>query len=143
VIEKGRVYIEATRTIQQGQELGYDYEIGREPDDPPNVDEIFACRCGTAKCRGTMLPRRRSARPRTATAAQRPVADEQRHAGAARRVHRGVGDRNADQVDQRQAQADGDRREARRGARLSVAPRMTSRKNIVITTSVTSAAVSE
>ena len=55
VIEKGRVWIEATRTIQPGQELGYDYEIGREPDDPDDVDEIFACRCGSPKCRGTML----------------------------------------------------------------------------------------
>ena len=64
VIEKGRVWIEATRTIQQGQELGYDYEIGREPDDPDNVDEIFACRCGSPKCRGTMLwpPERPEAR---------------------------------------------------------------------------------
>ncbi len=55
VIQKSRVYIEATRTIQPGEELGYDYEIGREADDPPNVDEIFACRCGSPKCRGTML----------------------------------------------------------------------------------------
>jgi hypothetical protein len=55
VIEKGRVWIEATRTIQAGDELGYDYEIGREPDDPDDVDEIFACRCGSPKCRGTML----------------------------------------------------------------------------------------
>lgn len=55
VIEKGRVFIEATRVIEKGQELGYDYEIGREKDDPPNVDEIFACRCGSPKCRGTML----------------------------------------------------------------------------------------
>lgn len=55
VIEKGRVYIEAARVIQAGEELGYDYEIGREKDDPPNVDEIFACRCGSVKCRGTML----------------------------------------------------------------------------------------
>jgi uncharacterized protein len=55
VIQKSRVYIEAVRTIQPGEELGYDYEIGREPDDPPNVDEIFACRCGSPKCRGTML----------------------------------------------------------------------------------------
>lgn len=55
VIQKSRVYIEAVRTIQPGEELGYDYEIGREPDDPPNVDEIFACRCGAPKCRGTML----------------------------------------------------------------------------------------
>lgn len=66
VIENGRVYIEAIRTIQPGEELGYDYEIGREPDDPPNVDEIFACRCGTAKCRGTMLwpPKRPEPKPR-------------------------------------------------------------------------------
>ena len=66
---------------------------------------------------------------------QRPAADEQRRAGAARRVHRGVGDRDADQVDQRQAQADGDRREAGRAPRSSVAPRMTIRKKKVITTS--------
>ncbi|NDD74493.1 MAG: SET domain-containing protein [Gammaproteobacteria bacterium] len=55
VIEERRVFIEATRTIEAGEELGYDYEIGREPDDPPNIDEIFACRCGSRKCRGTML----------------------------------------------------------------------------------------
>ena len=55
VIEDRRVFIEATRDIAKGEELGYDYEIGREKDDPPNVDEIFACRCGSPKCRGTML----------------------------------------------------------------------------------------
>ena len=55
VIEQRRVFIESTRDIAKGEELGYDYEIGREKDDPDNVDEIFACRCGTAKCRGTML----------------------------------------------------------------------------------------
>jgi hypothetical protein len=55
VIENRRVFIDATRDIQPGQELGYDYEIGREKDDPPNVDEIYACRCGSPKCRGTML----------------------------------------------------------------------------------------
>ena len=55
VIEDRRVFIETTRVVQKGEELGYDYEIGREKDDPPNVDEIFACRCGSPKCRGTML----------------------------------------------------------------------------------------
>ena len=54
-IEKRRVYIEAVRDIARGEELGYDYEIGREKDDPPNIDEIYACRCGAATCRGTML----------------------------------------------------------------------------------------
>ena len=48
--------------------------------------------------------------------AERPAADEQRRAGAARRIHRGVGHRDADQVDQRQAEADRDRREAARRA---------------------------
>jgi len=55
VIEHRRVFIDATRDIAPGEELGYDYEIGREKDDPPNVDEIYACRCGSPKCRGTML----------------------------------------------------------------------------------------
>ena len=55
VIENRRVFIDATRDIEPGEELGYDYEIGRDKDDPPNVDEIYACRCGSPKCRGTML----------------------------------------------------------------------------------------
>ena len=55
VIENRRVFIDATRAIAPGEELGYDYEIGRDKDDPPNVDEIYACRCGSAKCRGSML----------------------------------------------------------------------------------------
>ena len=54
-IEKGRVWIETIRDVKQGEELGYDYQIGREKDDPENVDEIYACRCGSPKCRGTML----------------------------------------------------------------------------------------
>ncbi|HEY3808493.1 MAG TPA: SET domain-containing protein-lysine N-methyltransferase [Steroidobacteraceae bacterium] len=55
VIEDRRVFIEAVCTIQPGDELTYDYQIGRDKDDPQNVDEIFACRCGADRCRGTML----------------------------------------------------------------------------------------
>ncbi|HTY49187.1 MAG TPA: SET domain-containing protein-lysine N-methyltransferase [Steroidobacteraceae bacterium] len=62
VIEDRRVFIDALRTIEPGEELGYDYQIGRDRDDPANVDEIYACRCGAAGCRGTMLwPARRPA----------------------------------------------------------------------------------
>jgi hypothetical protein len=50
-----RIFIEAIRTIQPGEELAYDYQIQRDAEDEPNVDEIFACRCGAAACRGTML----------------------------------------------------------------------------------------
>jgi hypothetical protein len=55
VIENRRVFIDSLRAIAPGEELGYDYEIGRDKDDPPNVDEIYACRCGSPKCRGSML----------------------------------------------------------------------------------------
>jgi SET domain-containing protein len=72
VIDNRRVFIETTRDIEKGEELGYDYEIGRDKDDPPNVDEIFACRCGSPKCRGTMLwpPKRPAPRRRRASKAK-------------------------------------------------------------------------
>jgi SET domain-containing protein len=69
VIEHRRVYIEALRDIEPGEELSYDYQIGRERGDPPNVDEIYACRCGSPDCRGTMLwPPKRAAPRRKAKA---------------------------------------------------------------------------
>jgi SET domain-containing protein len=64
VIEDRRVFIEAIRTIQPGDELCYDYQIGRDKDDPPNVDEVFACRCGAQSCRGTMLWPAKRPKPR-------------------------------------------------------------------------------
>jgi SET domain-containing protein len=62
VVEDARVFIETVRPIEPGEELTYDYQIQRDADDPPNVDEVFACRCGAAKCRGSMLwpPRRKN-----------------------------------------------------------------------------------
>jgi uncharacterized protein len=59
-----RVFIEAIRTIQPGEELAYDYQIQRDADDAFDVDEIFACRCGAQRCRGSMLeaPKRQSVR---------------------------------------------------------------------------------
>jgi len=50
-----RIFIEAIRTIQPGEELSYDYQIQRDSDDAPNVDEVYACRCGAKNCRGSML----------------------------------------------------------------------------------------
>jgi hypothetical protein len=66
VIDKRRVFIEAIRDIRKGDELGYDYLIERDDSDPPDVDVIWACRCGSPKCRGTMLlprkPKRKKAK---------------------------------------------------------------------------------
>jgi uncharacterized protein len=74
VIEDRRVFIEAVRTIEPGEELTYDYQIQREVDDPPDVDAIFACRCGSAGCRGSMLwpPRRLQALGRAAGRSRTP-----------------------------------------------------------------------
>jgi hypothetical protein len=77
VISNRRVFIDATRDIAPGEELGYDYEIGRDKDDPPNVDEIYACRCGSPKCRGTMLwpakkPAAKRRKPAKARKSRRP-----------------------------------------------------------------------
>ena len=99
-IEKARVYIEAIKDIRKGEELGYDYQIGRSKEDPPNVDEIYACRCGSPKCRGTMLwppkrpkPRKRAkvkakvkakAKAKRKSAAKRSGAKAKRKTGAKR-----------------------------------------------------------
>ena len=90
VIEKRRVYIEAIRTIEPGEEMTYDYQIQREDDDPPGIEEVFACHCGFPQCRGTMLwpqdppklPRRRPKRKPAATKRTRQAA---RDAGRRRR----------------------------------------------------------
>jgi SET domain-containing protein len=55
VIEDRRVFIEALRTIQPGEELGYEYGLTWESTDDPKELANYACRCGAAGCRGTML----------------------------------------------------------------------------------------
>jgi len=89
VIKHRRVFIDATRNIAVGEELGYDYEIGRDKDDPPNVDEIYACRCGSPQCRGTMLwPAKRKAEKK-AKAKPRPKAKpKRRQESGARKTRR-------------------------------------------------------
>ena len=67
VTQHRRVFIDALRDIGAGEELTYDYQIQRDPDDPANVDEVFACRCTAKSCRGTMLwPARRLAKNKRA-----------------------------------------------------------------------------
>ena len=72
-IENRRVFIRAIRTIQPGEELSYDYQIQRDSDDAPNVDEVYACRCGAKQCRGSMLvaPPTKTAQARASCAGPR------------------------------------------------------------------------
>jgi SET domain-containing protein len=94
VIEDRRVFIEALRTIQPGEELCYDYQIGRDKDDPPDVDEIFACRCGADECRGSMLwPPKRRAKPAAGKRAAGKGRAGKRRGGKGRAGKRGGGRR--------------------------------------------------
>ncbi len=55
VILRRRVFIEATRDIQPGEELSYDYKLTWEEADSPEELALYVCRCGATNCRGTML----------------------------------------------------------------------------------------
>lgn len=57
--EKGRVFIEAKRKIQKGEELSYDYRLTVEGRLTKRERAQYACRCGAGKCRGTLLDDRR------------------------------------------------------------------------------------
>jgi uncharacterized protein len=55
VTENNRIYVEATRNIKIGEELGYDYQLTWSEEDTPEELALYACRCGSRLCRGTML----------------------------------------------------------------------------------------
>ena len=87
-IEKRRVFIRAIRTIQPGEELSYDYQIERDSDDAPNVDEIYACRCGAKQCRGSMLVARKPERKMPRKPPRKQARKKRRKKKAARRRSR-------------------------------------------------------
>lgn len=68
VIEKGRIWIYARRNIQPGVELAYDYQYERTGS--TEDEKFYECRCGSPKCRGTIMkpPRRRRKRTRRSRA---------------------------------------------------------------------------
>lgn len=53
------VYIEAMRAIKPGEELTYNYGIVLDEAHTPRMKKLWACRCGSAKCTGTMLQPKR------------------------------------------------------------------------------------
>ena len=55
VIDTRRVFIEAIRTISSDEELTYDYNLTRDGQDDRQTEKEYACHCGAANCRGTML----------------------------------------------------------------------------------------
>jgi uncharacterized protein len=53
--ENGKVFIYARKNIKAGAELNYDYGLTFGFKLTKKAKAAFACRCGSKKCRGTML----------------------------------------------------------------------------------------
>ena len=65
IIEDGRIWIYAKKNIQPGVELAYDYKYERTSN-PADV-KFYKCRCGSPKCRGTIMkPKRKKRRKKQA-----------------------------------------------------------------------------
>lgn len=52
---KDKIYIEATRRIEAGEELTYNYGIVLEERYTAALKKLWGCRCGDKNCTGTML----------------------------------------------------------------------------------------
>ncbi|MEO8590027.1 MAG: SET domain-containing protein-lysine N-methyltransferase [Flavobacteriales bacterium] len=52
---KDKVIIEALRAIKPGEEITYDYGLVFDEVYTKKLLQTWACRCGSPKCRGTML----------------------------------------------------------------------------------------
>jgi hypothetical protein len=78
LIDKGHIYIYALRTIEAGEELVYDYAYERTEDMGPDAEALYVCRCGSPKCRGTILappkkaPARKKAGAKTKSQSKSP-----------------------------------------------------------------------
>lgn len=59
VIEDGRIWIETVREVAPGEELHYDYAYVLEERHTPAAKRRFPCHCGAARCRGTILAKKR------------------------------------------------------------------------------------
>src|SRR3954453_17770739 len=53
--DRKRIFIEAIKTIPAGTELVYDYQYERTDDHTAQDERFYKCRCGSPKCRGTIL----------------------------------------------------------------------------------------
>ncbi len=59
VIEDGKIWIESIRDIVPGEELAYDYAFTLPERHTPAAKRRYPCHCGAARCRGTMLAKKR------------------------------------------------------------------------------------
>ncbi|HEX7089168.1 MAG TPA: SET domain-containing protein-lysine N-methyltransferase [Longimicrobiales bacterium] len=66
VDEDGRIFIETIRDIEPGEELTYDYSYILDEPHTAAVKARYPCRCGSPRCRGTILGNKRRFRAQLA-----------------------------------------------------------------------------
>jgi SET domain-containing protein len=59
VIDDGRIWIETIRDIEPVEELAYDYAYELEERHTPAAKRRYPCNCGSPRCRGTILAKKR------------------------------------------------------------------------------------
>lgn len=59
---RDRIFIETLREIRAGEELVYDYGIVLDVPHTARLKRIWACRCGSERCSGTLLKPKRGRR---------------------------------------------------------------------------------
>src|SRR6201994_2554419 len=59
VIDDGRIWIETIRDVEPGEELAYDYAYVLEQRHTPAAKRLYPCHCGSGRCRGTILAKKR------------------------------------------------------------------------------------
>ena len=56
---KDKVWIESMRAIKPGEELSYNYGITLAERHTPKLKKLWACKCGSRNCTGTMLQKKK------------------------------------------------------------------------------------
>jgi SET domain-containing protein len=59
IVEDKRLWIETIREVEPGEELVYDYAFILPERHTPAAKRRYPCHCGSEKCRGTILAKKR------------------------------------------------------------------------------------
>jgi hypothetical protein len=120
VDEDGRIFIETIRDIAPGEELTYDYSYILDEPHTAAVKARYPCRCGSPRCRGTILGNKRRFRAQLAREERRQRAERR---AAKQRSTKGSTKKRGAQGRGATKQAGGRRSTAKGGAKKRSAAR--------------------